>query len=123
MGSSESTEMYLETILLLERKHGHAHISDIALELGVSKPSVSKAMKLLKSEGLIVKEAYGSVNLTSEGLKYSERVYRNHQLITDFLKESLGLTHDVADRNACRMEHVVEEEMLIAMEKYLEGGN
>jgi len=75
-------EMYLETIFILEQRHGHAHGVEIAKELGVSKPSVSKAMKLLKEKGLIDKESYGSITLTPEGLELSKRVYRQHQMIT-----------------------------------------
>jgi DtxR family transcriptional regulator, Mn-dependent transcriptional regulator len=123
MNISESNEMYLETIYILEDVHGHAHIADIAQRLGVTKPSVSKAMEQLKKEDLISQESYGPVNLTQKGKAISKEIYKKHHLITHYLKQSLNLDYDEASENACRMEHVITDVMLEAIEKYLEREN
>lgn len=120
MGYNESIEMYLETIYLLEKDHGHAHGVDIAEALGVSKASVSKAMKQLKAQDLVQKEIYGSVTLTKKGKEISEKIYYKHKLIADFLEHSLGLTGAEASKNACKMEHIVSDSMLRAIEDYFE---
>ncbi|WP_430884375.1 metal-dependent transcriptional regulator [Fusibacter sp. JL216-2] len=123
MSVSESTEMYLETVYLLEKNHGHAHVVDIAKRLGVSKPSVSKAMKQLKEKGLISKEAYGSITLTSEGRSRSEKIYQEHQLISLFLEHSLNLPPDEASENACKMEHILSDNMIDSIKTYLRENN
>jgi Mn-dependent DtxR family transcriptional regulator len=123
MNNNESMEMYLETIHILEKSYGHAHGVEIAERLGVSKPSVSKAMNYLKDKGLINKEAYGTITLTKKGKELSEQIYNNHKLVAMFLKHSLQLTAEEADENACRMEHVLTEGMLEAIEAYLHRNN
>lgn len=120
MSSNESMEMYLETILIFEKRSGHAHVTDIAKEMNVSKPSVTKATKYLREKGLVDKEPYGSVVLTEKGREIAERVYRNHNLILRFLGESLNMKHEDADKDACRIEHVISEKMIEAIEEYLE---
>lgn len=119
----ESAEMYLETIMLLERSHGHAHGVDIAEKLGVSKASVTKAMKKLQSEGLINKESYGSITLTDKGAEISASIYKKHKLIFAYLKHSLDISDKEASENACRMEHTVSEELLECIKRYLEKHN
>lgn len=116
----ESAEMYLETIMLLEKSHGHAHGVDIANKLGVSKASVTKAMKKLQVDGLINKESYGTITLTDKGAEISANIYKKHKLIFSYLKHSLDITDKEAAENACRMEHTVSREMLEAIESYLE---
>jgi DtxR family transcriptional regulator, Mn-dependent transcriptional regulator len=123
MSNNESMEMYLETIHLLEKNYGHAHGVEIAERLGVSKPSVSKAMNYLKDKGLVNKEAYGTITLTPKGKELSEQIYYNHKLMTLFLEHSLQLTAEEADENACRMEHVLTEGMLEAIKAYLHKNN
>jgi DtxR family transcriptional regulator, Mn-dependent transcriptional regulator len=107
MHNSESNEMYLETIYILESNHGHAHIVDIAKKLGVTKPSVTKAMDQFKKQDLIRQETYGPVTLTEKGKAVSRKIYRKHQLIAQYLEKSLGLNPDEASENACRMEHSI----------------
>ncbi|KAB3534070.1 metal-dependent transcriptional regulator [Alkaliphilus pronyensis] len=121
MSNSESMEMYLETIHILEKSHGHGHAHgvEIAKRLGVSKPSVSRAMNYLKEKGLVNKEAYGTITLTTKGKEISRQIYTNHKLISLFLEDSLGLTVNEADENACKMEHVLSDRMLEAIEVYL----
>jgi len=116
---NESMEMYLETILMLEREHGHAHGTEIAKSMKVTKPSVTKAMNLLKSKGLINKENYGTISLTNKGLKYSEDVFLKHNLIIEFLIKSLNISEEEATDNACRMEHIITEEMVKAIKVFL----
>jgi Mn-dependent DtxR family transcriptional regulator len=123
MSNNESMEMYLETIHLLEKNYGHAHGVEIAERLGVSKPSVTKAMNYLKDKGLVNKEAYGTITLTKKGKELSEQIYNNHRLMALFLKHSLQLTVEEADENACRMEHVLTKGMLEAIETYLHKNN
>lgn len=119
MDNNESKEMYLETIYILEESHGHAHGADIANRLGVSKPSVTKAMERLKKEGLIHKESYGSITLTSKGKVLSKSIYEKHRVISKYIQHSLGLSSDEASANACKMEHVLTDEMISAIKCYL----
>jgi Mn-dependent DtxR family transcriptional regulator len=123
MSNSESMEMYLETIYILEKSYGHAHGVEIAERLGVSKPSVSKAMNYLKEKGLVNKEVYGTITLTEKGKGLSEQIYTNHRLLSLFLEHSLELTADKADVNACRLEHVLSDDMLKAIKAYLYKNN
>ncbi|NLM76436.1 MAG: metal-dependent transcriptional regulator [Clostridiaceae bacterium] len=116
-------EMYLETIYKLENSHGHAHGVDIANHLGVSKPSVTKAVNILKSKGLVNQETYGSITLTAKGRQISEEIYKKHRMIAQFLEHSLGLSHEEANKNACRIEHVLSDEMFKAIKQYLERVN
>lgn len=120
MANNESMEMYLETVYILETEHGHAHSVEIAKKLGVSKPSVTKAMKLLKEKGLIHKESYGSITLTPKGLELSMKVYHRHKMITLYLEHSLGISSHEATTNACKMEHIISSDMVNSIEKYLE---
>lgn len=119
MSNNESMEMYLETVYLLENDHGHAHGVDIAKSLGVSQPSVTKAIKQLKDQGYVNTEKYGTITLTEKGRKISKEIYNNHQLIEQFLQHSLNLSADEASVNACKMEHVISKEMLEAIKKYM----
>lgn len=116
---SESSEMYLETIYILEKSHGHAHIAEIARKMGVSKPSVSKSMDQLKKQDLINQDTYGPVTLTDKGKALSSQIYRKHHLISRYLEKSLALSPDEASKNACRMEHSITDAMLKAIANYL----
>lgn len=120
MNISESNEMYLETIFILEGEHGHAHVADIAEKMGVTKPSVTKAMDLFKKQNLIKQESYGPVTLTEKGKIVSKHIYRKHRLITRYLEKSLALSPDEASENACRMEHSITDAMFKAIEIYLD---
>ncbi len=123
MNNNESMEMYLETVYLLEQNHGHAHCAEIAKALDVSKPSVTKAMKQLKSKGLINKEAYGSITLTEKGKQVSKEIYDRHQLITEYLVTTLDIEVDEASRNACKIEHVISTKMIQAIKDLLSNKN
>ncbi len=117
----DAMEMYLETIYLLEGQGGDARVADIARALKVSRPSVSRAMKHLRDQGWIHQESYGPVVLSEMGREKAGRIYANHRLITAFLVRTLDLTQEEAEKNACRMEHVVTEALLAAIEKLLKN--
>ena len=120
MNFNKSKEMYLETIYILESDHDHAHVADIAERLGITKPSVTKAMNRLKEEGLINKETYGHITLTEKGEALAVKIYHKHCTIASFLEKSLGLSPEEAANNACRMEHVISDKLMEAIEAYLE---
>lgn len=103
----ESGEDYLETILRLEMRNGIVRAVDVANELGYSKPSITRAMGVLKKAGLVEQEAYGSIHLTPEGRKRANEVYDRHVLIKEFLMAVLSLDAGTAETDACRIEHIV----------------
>jgi DtxR family transcriptional regulator, Mn-dependent transcriptional regulator len=118
MKYSESVEMYLETILKIEEEKAEVHVVDIAGRLKISKPSVTRALGLLRGEKLILQEPYGSIYLTSKGRTAANRVYNRHKHITEFLMSSLGLDRETAEADACRMEHIISEKTFSAIEHY-----
>jgi len=118
MKYSESMEMYLETILKIEEEQEEVRVVDIARSLNISKPSVSRAVGLLKGKKLILQEPYGSIYLTSKGRAAATGVYDKHKHITEFLMCSLGLDRETAEADACRMEHVVSEKTFSAIKRY-----
>ena len=101
MKLQESGENYLETILLLQRKKGAVRSVDIAAELSFSKPSISRAVGLLKSGGFVTVDDFGLISLTELGKERAEQVYARHLLLTRFLTR-LGVPDDIADADACR---------------------
>ena len=105
----ESAEDYLEAILILSQKGNSVRSVDIASMLSVSKPSVSHAMKLLREDGYIAMDRYGTVTLLDKGAEFANRVYEMHTILTKML-ESLGVTSDIAKTDACKMEHDISEE-------------
>ena len=106
----ESGENYLETILILKQRNGMVRSVDIANELSYSKPSVSRAMGILKNDGFIVVEADGNIQLTPSGMEKASAIYERPDVITRFLVATLGVDEAVADQDACRIEHVISEE-------------
>ena len=122
MKIQESGENYLETILLLERKNGAVRSVDIANELEFSKPSVSRAMGILKSAGLIIMDKNNRITLTDEGRARAEAVYERHCLLVRFLREVLGVGEENSDADACRIEHVISEETLERIKDFLNRG-
>lgn len=116
----ESSEDYLETILMLE-KSGKVRCVDIARHLNVSKPSVNKAMNVLKEKGYILQETYGDIHLTQEGRDVAEAVYDRHKTICAFFIDILGVSKENAEEDACKVEHVISAETFDKMRKALEG--
>ncbi|MGC4019001.1 MAG: metal-dependent transcriptional regulator [Muricomes sp.] len=106
----ESAETYLKTIFLLQQKLGQVHSIDIANELGVSKPSVSIAIKKLCNEGLLIMDCERSLILTEEGLEYAASIFERHVVIENYLTDVLNVGKESAHKDACRLEHFVSQE-------------
>ena len=114
----ESAENYLETILILSQKNGNVRSIDIANELAFSKPSVSVAMKNLRTQGHIVVDNDGYIRLTESGRKIAETIYEHHTLISNWLVH-LGVPAEIAAEDACRMEHVISPESFAAIKAHV----
>jgi Mn-dependent DtxR family transcriptional regulator len=112
----ESGEMYLETILLLKKHFGYVRSIDIARELGYSKPSVSRAVALLKENDYICLDPNGMILLTDKGREIAENIYDRHTNLSKFLI-SIGVSEKTAQEDACRIEHVVSDETMAAIKK------
>ena len=106
----ESGEDYLETILLIEERNKFVRSVDIANEMGFSKPSVSRAMGILKAAGFIVTDEGGQINLTQAGRDRARSIYERHMAIAGFLEKSLGGSKETALKDACRIEHDLSQE-------------
>ena len=116
----ESGEDYLEAVLALEQEHGTVRLTDVALRLGVTKPSVSRAMKILQADGFIHQENYGPIELTAKGRLKASQVYTRHKTLTTFLGEVLGLDAETAETDACRMEHILSAETMERLSAFVE---
>lgn len=117
MERSESQENYLETILMLSKKKPVVRSVDIANELGFKKPSISIAMKNLKEQEYITVTPEGYIYLTPAGLKIAKGVYEKHQIITQTLI-NLGVPADIAEEDACRVEHVISDQTFKAIKNF-----
>lgn len=118
MSIRESGEMYLETILILSRNSSEVRSIDVADYMNVSKPSVSRAVGILKNAGYIVTGKDNSLVLTAMGLEAAERIYDRHITIAEMLR-SLGVSEENAVNDACKMEHDISEETFLAFKKHL----
>lgn len=115
----ESKEMYLETILILSKRTGQVRSIDIARELDYSKPSVSRAVGLLKEDNLIAIDTNGYITLTNSGNKKAKDIYEKHQVLTEFLRDVIKVSPEVAEEDACRIEHVISDDTFQGIKKYL----
>ena len=118
MSLKESGEMYLETILILSLKSNKVRSIDIVEYRGFSKPSVSRAVGLLKSGGYILVDKSGYITLTDAGREIAEKIYERHTVLTDILVH-LGVPEDTAAEDACKMEHVISDETFKAIKEHL----
>ena len=118
MKLQESGEMYLETILVLTNRNGMVRSIDISEEMNYSKPSVSRAMGLLKEGGYIKVDGSGYITLTDSGREIAERIYSRHRLLTRWLT-AVGVDPEIAAQDACRIEHVISAETFAVVKKYL----
>ena len=109
MKMQESTEDYLEAILVLSRELGNVRSSDVANYREYSKPSVSVAMKRLRENGFVTLDEHGNLILTGSGLSIALKIYERHLVISQFLI-SIGVDEAIAKKDACRMEHVISDE-------------
>ena len=117
MAMQESGEMYLETILILSKK-GEVRSIDVSEYMGYSKPSVSRAVGLLKTGGYLTMEENGHLHLTEEGRALAEKIYERHNLLTEGLV-LLGVDKAVAAEDACRIEHVISDESFAAIKQHM----
>lgn len=118
----ESGEMYLETILILKNRYGYVRSIDIANELKYSKPSVSRAMSILKENGYITNDPHGMILLTDKGMEIASSIYDRHKTLTSYLI-SLGVSEETAQTDACRMEHVISNETLQKIKEHMLDSN
>ena len=117
MHIQESGEMYLESIYVLSKKGGQVRSVDVSEYLGYSKPSVSRAVGLLKSGGYLVMEKDGSLTLTDSGLAIACKIYQRHTLISKLLI-ALGVSPETAAADACKVEHAISDETFRALQNY-----
>lgn len=117
----ESGEMYLETILVLKKRKGNVRSIDIARELDFSKPSVSRAVGILKDDNFITIAENGLIDLTEKGKIKAKYIYEKHKCLTSFLIEVVGVTPEVAEDDACKMEHIISDESFQGIKKLLEN--
>jgi len=113
----ESGEMYLETILVLQQRNSKVRSIDISEEMQFSKPSVSRAIKLLKTNGYINVDAQGYITFTEKGKEVAEDIYDRHQVLTECLM-FLGVSEELAAKDACKIEHDLSKETFAAIKKH-----
>lgn len=119
MDLHESGEMYLETILMLKEKNEYVRAIDIATTMNFSKPSVSRAIKILRESALITVSQKGYIDFTEKGRSIAEGVYNRHKVLTKFL-QFVGVSDKQAEDDACRLEHIVSEETYECIKKFLQ---
>ena len=111
-------ENYLEAIYELSKEESGARVSDIAYRLGVTKASTNRAMTTLSEKGLITNEKYKEIFLTEAGKKLAEQTSKKHHILRKFFIEILNISPDIADKDACAIEHVISNESIFAMLEY-----
>ncbi|MBR2928798.1 MAG: metal-dependent transcriptional regulator [Oscillospiraceae bacterium] len=119
MSLHESGQMYLETIYVLSKESKYVRAIDVGEHLGYSKPSVSRAMSILKKDGYVSVDADGYLTLTESGRAVAESMYCRHTVLSRLLV-CLGVDEKIAVEDACRIEHVISEESFAAMKAHLE---
>lgn len=118
MSIHESGEMYLETIYVLSKSGQVVRSIDISEHMGYSKPSVSRAVGLLKKAGYVVADEDGHLSLTKEGQKLAEKIFERHTILTNFLVK-LGVDKEIASEDACKMEHDISDESFEAFKNFI----
>lgn len=117
---TSSLEDYLEAVFVLSKQKGNVRLTDIAEHLGVSKPSVNRAVNTLTQNGFLEHVTYGDIVITPAGESYAANVLRRHKLIKQFLISELGVDEKIAERDACQMEHVMSPVTIDKLYEYLE---
>ena len=120
MALQESGEMYLETILVLSQKNQKVRSIDVVDYMGFSKPSVSRAMAILKKDGYITVEESGHITLTESGRTVAEKIYSRHNILTDFLI-ALGVDRETAVEDACKMEHDISDTSFNSIKNFVDN--
>ena len=118
MSIHESGEMYLETIHVLLKQNGAVRSVDISEHMGYSKPSVSRAVGLLKKGGYIIVDKDGYITLTEAGLSVAQKIYERHTVLSDLLI-ALGVSPETASEDACRLEHAISDESFNAIKSHI----
>lgn len=119
MALQESGEMYLETIYVLSKKRNMVRSIDVVEYMGFSKPSVSRAVGVLKANGYLTVEENGALVLTDSGRAVGEKIYARHELLTELLIR-LGVDRETAAEDACKMEHAISDASFAAIRKHLQ---
>ena len=119
MALHESAEMYLETIYVLSKSSQNVRSIDVAEHMGYSKPSVSRAVGLLKQNGLLIMKEDGTLTLTEEGIDTAKKIFERHTVLTGFLMK-IGVSEETATKDACKIEHVISDETLSMIKRYCE---
>ena len=119
MSIHESGQMYLETIYILSQNKSYVRAIHVGGHLGYSKPSVSRAMSILKKNGYVLVDADGAITLTESGMEIARTMYTRHTVLSEMLMR-LGVDEKTATEDACRIEHVISEESFLAVKKHLE---
>lgn len=112
-------KMYLETILILKNKNEYVRSIDIARQLGFSKPSVSRGIGILKTDGYITVNDKGYIDLTDKGRERANFIYEKHQILTEFLMNTASVTKEIAEGDACKIEHIISDEVFDGIKKFL----
>ena len=120
MSLHESAEMYLETIYVLSKKSNSVRSIDIAENMGYSKPSVSRAVSLLKKGGYIEMANDGLITLTKLGINTAKNIFERHTVLSEFLA-LIGVDDQIAATDACKIEHVVSNETILAIKNFIES--
>ena len=120
MSVHESGEMYLEAILVLTKKNGYVRSIDVSEYLGYSKPSVSRAMGILRTGDYILVDKDGSITLTDSGKEIAEKIFERHTLLSKLLMH-LGVSEDTAVADACKLEHAISDESFQAIKRFTAG--
>ena len=118
MRLQESGEMYLETILILSRTKNYVRSIDVCEYMGYSKPSISRAVSLLRNDGYVNMDDRGFLSLTEKGLSVAEKIYERHQVLTRALT-NMGVDKKIAEDDACRIEHVISDDSFRAIKAYV----
>ena len=118
MQLQESGEMYLETILILSKTKPAVHSVDVGEYMGFSKPSVSRAVGLLRQGGFLIMKQNGELVLTQEGREVAEKIYERHTVLSELLMR-LGVDEETATEDACRMEHVISDRSFRAIQAHM----
>lgn len=114
----ESGEMYLETIYVLGQKQQNVRSIDVAEEMGFSKPSVSRGVSILKQQGYLTVDGNGFLELTDSGMDLAKKIYERHTILTEALVK-LGVDPEIAQQDACKMEHIISDETLNAFKRHM----
>lgn len=115
----ESGENYLETIYILKERLGSVRSIDVVRELNFSKPSVSRGVGLLKEDGYLVVDEEGFLELTEKGRKKAESVYEKHTVLTSFFMKVADIPEEIAEKDACRLEHIISPETYSGIKEFL----